>query len=56
MVNRDNIDQLAKAIGMFSPEDINRIMKAISTDAKARSKKIEIENMKMSLFFPNNKE
>ena len=50
MVNRDNIGQLAKAIDMFSPKDINRIMKAISTDAKAKSKEIEIENMKMEVF------
>lgn len=50
MVNRDNIGQLAKAIDMFSPKDINRIMKAISTDAKARSKEAEIENMKLAPF------
>lgn len=49
-VNRDNIGQLAKAIDMFSPADTNRIMKAISTDAKARSKEAEIESMKLEPF------
>lgn len=29
MVNRDNIGDLAKAIGMFSSEDINRILRAL---------------------------
>ena len=50
MVNRDNIDQLAKALDMFSPKDINRIMNAISTDAKIRSKQLEIENMRTEPF------
>ena len=51
MVNRDNIDQLTKALDMFSPKDINRIMNAISTDAKIKSKELEIENMKLKAFF-----
>ena len=55
MVNRDNIDQLTKALDMFSPKDINRIMNAISTDAKIRSKELEIENMKMKVFEENDK-
>lgn len=48
-VNRNNIDDLAKAIGMFSPEDINRIMRAISEDAHCRRKLNEIEDDKNSL-------
>ncbi len=49
-VNRNNIGQLAKAIDMFAPADINRIMKAISTDAKVQQKENEIEAMKMAPF------
>lgn len=45
-VNRDNIGDLAKAIDMFSPEDINRILRALSKDAKAREKLEEIEETK----------
>lgn len=48
-VNRDNIDDLGKAIGMFSPEDINRILRAISEDAQCRRKLNEIEDDKNSL-------
>jgi len=44
VVNRDNIDQLAKAISMFSPEDVNLIMRALNTDAKARQMLEEIED------------
>ena len=43
MVNRNNIDDLARAIGMFSPEDINRIMRAIADDNKAQEAQEEIE-------------
>lgn len=42
-VNRDNLDDLSKAIGMFSPEDTKRILQAISQDAKAKNKLAEIE-------------
>lgn len=49
-VNRDNISQLAKSIDMFAPADINRIMKAISTDAKVKQKENQIEAMKMASF------
>lgn len=42
--NRDSIDALSAAIGMFSPEDINRIMRAIAQDAKVRQMKQEIED------------
>jgi hypothetical protein len=43
-VNRDSIDSLSKAIGMFSPEDVKRILTAIATDAKVRAKQKEIED------------
>lgn len=45
-VNRDNIDDLARAIGMFSPEDVKRIMNAIATDAQCQKKLLEIEDTK----------
>lgn len=45
MVNRDNIDQLGHAIGMFSPEDINRILRALKLDAKVQEMEKEIEEM-----------
>lgn len=48
-VNRNSIDDLSKAIGMFSPEDINRILRAISEDAQCRRKLNEIEDDKNSL-------
>lgn len=44
-VNRANLDQLGKAIGMFSPEDVNRIMRAIHQDTKVQSMQKEIEDM-----------
>lgn len=44
-VNRANIDQLSKAIGMFSPEDVNLIMRAIHQDTKLQSMQKEIEDM-----------
>lgn len=45
MVNRDSIGDLAKAISMFSPEDINRILRAIKLDGKVQQMKHEIEEM-----------
>ena len=36
LVNRDNLGDLAHAISMFSPEDINLIMRAIADDNKAQ--------------------
>lgn len=45
-VNRDNIGDLARAIGMFSPEDAKRIMQAIATDAQCQKKLLEIEEEK----------
>lgn len=44
-VNRNNIDQLSKAIGMFSPEDVNRILRAIKLDGKVQQMELEIEEM-----------
>lgn len=43
-VNRNNIKDLARAIDMFSPEDVRRIMEAISLDAKIQKKEKEIED------------
>ena len=34
LVNRNNIDALSKAIGMFSPEDVNRILRALDKAAE----------------------
>lgn len=45
-VNRDNLGDLARAIGMFSPEDVKRIMTAIATDAQCQRKLLEIEEAK----------
>lgn len=45
MVNRDCIGALGRAIGMFSPEDINRILRALKMDAKIQEMKKEIEEM-----------
>lgn len=42
-VNRDNIGELAKAISMFSPADIRRIMEAIATDAKCEQMQQELD-------------
>ncbi|MCI9136153.1 MAG: hypothetical protein HFH48_01085 [Lachnospiraceae bacterium] len=44
MVNRDSIGALGDAIGMFSPEDINRILRAISQDTRLRQVKQEIDD------------
>ena len=45
-VNRDNIGDLARAAGMFSPEDLNLIMRAIARDTKIQSMKQEMDDMK----------
>lgn len=42
-VNRDNLGELSKAISMFSAEDINLIMRAITLDAKIQKMKEEID-------------
>lgn len=44
IVNRDNLGSLAKAIGMFSPEDVNLIMRAIAEDAKIQQMKQQIDD------------
>lgn len=44
-VNRDNLGSLSQAIGMFSPEDINLIMRAIAQDTKVQSMQKELEDM-----------
>ena len=43
IVNRDNLGDLAKAIGMFSPEDVNLIMRAITLDAKIQQMQYQID-------------
>lgn len=45
VVNRDNLGDLANAIGMFSPEDANRIMRAIAQDTMCQRKLHEIDEM-----------
>lgn len=44
-VNRDNLGQLSKAIGMFSPEDVNLILRAIHLDTKLQSVQKEVEDL-----------
>lgn len=48
-VNRDNVDDLSKAIGMFSSEDVNRILRAISLDAQCQRKLVEIDEERNSI-------
>lgn len=45
-VNQDNLGDLVKAIDMFSPEDIARILKAIAQFKKVKNMDLEIEEMK----------
>ncbi len=44
-VNRNNLDDLAKAIGMFSAQDTKRILDAIATEKKVKSKENEIDKV-----------
>lgn len=44
-VNRANLGQLSKAIGMFSPEDVNRILWAIHLDTKLQSMQKEMDDL-----------
>lgn len=44
IVNRDNLGDLARAIGMFSPEDVKLILQAIAQDAKVQQMKHEIDD------------
>ena len=48
-VNRDSIGLLSKAAGMFSPEDLNLIMRAIAEDKKIQSVQKEIEDEKAGI-------
>lgn len=48
-VNRNSIGLLSKAAGMFSPEDLNLIMRAIAEDKKIQSVKEEIEDQEASI-------
>ncbi|MCI8692475.1 MAG: hypothetical protein HFH91_06985 [Lachnospiraceae bacterium] len=43
-VNRNSVGLLSRAAGMFSPEDLNLIMRAIAQDAKIMSVQKEIED------------
>lgn len=45
IVNRDKLGALATAIGMFSPEDVNLIMRAIAEDAKIQQMKKQIDDV-----------
>lgn len=45
-VNVDNIGQLSKAVGMFTPEDLNAIMRAIYEYNHCTRKRLEIEEEK----------
>lgn len=44
-VHRNNIDDLVKAIDMFSPQDMTRILQAIAQDKKVREMQQEIDDM-----------
>lgn len=48
-VNRANIGQLSDAIGMFCPEDVNRILRAIAQDNKIQAMKEEIKDEEASV-------
>lgn len=48
-VNRGSIGLLSKAAGMFTPEDLNLIMRAIAEDTKIQSVKKEIEDEEASV-------
>lgn len=48
-VNRNSIGLLSKAAGMFTPEDLNLIMRAISEDTRIQAVKKEIEDEEASI-------
>jgi len=48
-VNRNSIGLLSRAAGMFTPEDLNLIMRAIAQDTKIQSVKEEIEDAEASV-------
>lgn len=45
-VNRNNKADLARAIGMFKPEDVRRIMVALAQDNEVQEMENEIEDEK----------
>lgn len=47
-VNRNNLGDISKVVGMFSPEDLNLIMRAIALDTKIQSVKKEMEDEEAS--------
>ncbi len=47
--NRDQLNSVSRAISMFSPEDINRILRAIATDSKCVKDINELEDEKNSI-------
>lgn len=47
-VNRDNLGDLSKAITMFCPEDINRILTAIAEDKQAQQVQWQIQDEEAS--------
>lgn len=49
VVNRDNLGELSQAIGMFSPEDVNRILRAIAQDTRCQQELQKIEDAKNSI-------
>ena len=55
IVNRDNLEALQSAIGMFSPEDVNRILRAITQDNKRREMLQELEENKNGSSLEKNK-
>lgn len=48
MVNRNQVGSLSLALGMFSPADVGRIMRAIAQDNQCRRKLTEIETFEES--------
>ncbi|MCM1045605.1 MAG: hypothetical protein NC417_08855 [Candidatus Gastranaerophilales bacterium] len=47
-VNRSQIGALSKAIGMFSPEDVNLILRAIALDQKCKQELNKIDELENS--------
>lgn len=47
-VNRGEIGTLSKAIGMFSPEDVNLILRAIALDKKCQQELNKIDDLENS--------
>lgn len=49
-VNRDNLGDLSACVGMFSPEDLNLIMRAIALDTRIQQIKQEEEEMEEAVW------